>query len=477
MTMGGISENTAFGGKDYKEETYDFGGSGRKTFTAAFDGFSTNRKNGRLTVKEKNCAIGKNGGASPAFALKTAKVGGFIGAFPTADGVTFARIATPSEYGGGVIYKDAVAVGTDKALYRYDENAGAWEATGITFTALPKIQSYFDRDGRESAIFFGGKVAYYTVGGATAVTANHCYKNLGCVTCDRIFFADDDKTVRFSGVISKDSFTDSADEGGKIAFPVSSGLRGICALGKYVYAFFAKQVYRLDARGAARDFSAEEVPYAGGEIKADSPVCCGDKICFIADDGAYVFDGTRFTNFTAESETIDFSAAKSCRSIGVPGKFLYEIVPAESGAGQTAAAARRIYDTEAGTSAEIDLSLENACSYGDFAYVFSDGEEKQIVFDGSADENREYSLERENEDFGKAGRKTLRKIVLRGKGAVRLAVTGGSNSAVYTMELDEAGKSVATRLSAERFSFVLYLQSGTRVSGVKAEYSAFGGEI
>ena len=219
------------------------------------------------------------------------------------------------------------------------------------------------------------------------------------------------------------------------------------------------------------------MPYAGGEIKADSPVCCGDKICFIADDGAYVFDGTRFTNFTAESETIDFSAAKSCRSIGVPGKFLYEIVPAESGAGQTAAAARRIYDTEAGTSAEIDLSLENACSYGDFAYVFSDGEEKQIVFDGSADENREYSLERENEDFGKAGRKTLRKIVLRGKGTARLAVTGGSNSAVYTMELDEAGKSVAPRLSAERFSFVLYLQSGTRVSGVKAEYSAFGGEI
>ena len=179
MTMGGISENTAFGGKDYKEETYDFGGSGRKTFTAAFDGFSTNRKSGRLTVTGKNCAIGKNGGASPAFALKTAKVGGFIGAFPTADGVTFARIATPSEYGGGVIYKDAVAVGTDKALYRYDENAGAWEATGITFTAFPKIQPYFDRDGRESAIFFGGKVAYYTVGGTTAVTANHCYKNLG----------------------------------------------------------------------------------------------------------------------------------------------------------------------------------------------------------------------------------------------------------------------------------------------------------
>lgn len=477
--------------------------TGRKVKRATAKGFS--KWGGEFTAVDGiNFATDEKGRAYPAFALKTAKAGGFIGDFPAAGNLTFTAAAIPSEYGGGVIYRDPIAVSEDGKLYRYNEISCVWEEVeDVSFDKKPKIEPYFETTGKESAVFFGNKVYAYTVGGDVTEIAPFCYKGLGCVASDRVFFAETDKTVAFSGLIAKDATAESADEGGNISFPVAGGLRGVCRLSGYVYVFFAKRAFRLDARGAARDFSTKEVPYAGGEIICGSAVSCGDKICFAADDGGYVFDGEKFENFTAGKSEIDLLNAKEVRCAGVPGKFLFEIVKTrknaagasvidenDAGMGEVNAtsdengggvvrtneeeeAATYVYDTVNKTMAKVNVSLTYACAYGDDAYVFEKGQLKRFVFDGSAESGREYRLERAEEDFGTAGRKTLRSVVLYGKGLVRLSVSGGCEARVYALELTERGVRADLKITAEKFSFGVILTDGAYLSGAEAEYSAF----
>lgn len=471
----------------------------RRVYRAEYGGFSRAREKNKLTVTGENWISDGHGGVFPAFAFESAQVGGFIGAFPAFSAGKITTAALPSEYGGGTIFRDVLVVSSSGGLYKYKESEGAWQAfSDVTFAKPPRTAQFFEANGKECAVIFGGKVYAYVAGGTLETIAAYCYKDLGCVAADRVFFAEDDKTVRFSGVLAKSSIQDSADEGGKTTFPVARGMRGICNLCGDLYVFFAQKVFRVDVKGSARDFQAEEIPYGGGEIFCGSPVSCGNAICFVASDGAYVFDGKSFEKITGRGVRTDFSKVKNCRCIGATGKFLFEI---DGGSGGKATNSnesggikeRYLCDTRTGGFSVLGVDLTYAFSYGDTVYFHADDGMKTFVFDGSgaagsgtegsgsasgngsSGESEEIVcvLKRIDEDFKKTGRKTLRYVTLYGRGRAVLSVAAGSGGVTRAVELKECGVRIKTDVTAEKFSFELRLCGGTYVSGVAAEYAAF----
>ena len=439
----------------------------RRLYKLSFKGFSAQDEQGKLRVKSENCEI-HDGNIYAAYALKKVTLPG-VGEFPKISGATITRVALPADTADGVKMENAIAVCEDNSVYRYNSETLSYDAlSGIALTCTPSVTTYFAANKQEYALLFGGQAAAVRAGGTVTILAKTCYKNFGCAAFERVFYASDDKTVNYSGVLAMDDFTESADEGGRITFPVASGMRGICAFKKHVYVFFAREIYRLAAQGAARDFTAEKVPYAGGEIAEGSPVNCGNAICFLTDEGVFAFDGAEAKNVTADRGEFVFSDLSVWYCAGAAGRYLCEF-------GSSASLTQSVlYNTENSAVSKIILPLKTACAYGNELFVYSGGV-KKFVFDRSVESARSYCVSRLNEPLPCRGLKTLRRIKIYGKGSVRFAFSpyGSYTSTTYSVTLSEYGTEIILNATAQAFSFSLFLGNKAFVSGVDAEYSVF----
>ena len=199
----------------------------RKPHIFRFDGFTRTGEAGKLQVQTRNTEL-SGGGAYPAYALADIVLKGENVVFPAGEG-TIVRAATPAEVSDGVQYEDAIIVTSDLSVYRYEPNTGKYtELTGIALSCLPTIVPYLSAEKDEYAVLFGGTVAAVRAGGTVKTFAGSCYKNYGCAAAERLFFAADGKTVKYSGVLDPGHTTESADEGGYIVLPADSDMRGMC---------------------------------------------------------------------------------------------------------------------------------------------------------------------------------------------------------------------------------------------------------
>ena len=438
----------------------------RKLYRFNFGGFTRSNERGMVRVNAKNAEV-SGGAAYPAFALKNVILKGDEIAFPAGVGKVM-RAATPAEIVDGVKYEDAIAVTADFSVYRYEPNTEVYyKPSGISMTCMPTIVPYLSEEKDEYAVLFGGSVAGVRAGGIVKTFAEKCYKNFGCAAFERLFFAADEKTVKYSGVLSPADQADSADEGGYIVLPASSGMRGMCAFKKHVYVFFEKEIFRIDARGAARNFSAERLTYGGGEIYENSAVSCGNKLCFLTDEGVAAFDGASFENVTKSRIGLDFSALQFVRCAGAAGRY----VCCFGGSAETAKTI--LYNTENGAVSEIDCAAETVCAYGERLYVYDGGAEKEFCFGKRLSGGVSCRLERTNEDFSLSGVKTLKRVTLYGSGNAKLTVSGADGAHAYEIALCEDGVNVVLNMSAERFSFALDLAGGATATGAAAEVYAF----
>ena len=438
----------------------------RKLYKFNFGGFTRKNEGGMMRVNAKNAEIA-GGAAYPAFALKNVILKGDEIAFPAGLGKVL-RAATPAEIVDGVKYEDAIAVTADFSVYRYEPNTEVYyKPSGIAMTCLPTIVPYLSEEKDEYAVLFGGSVAGIRAGGIVKTFAAKCYKNFGCAAFERLFFAADEKTVKYSGVLTPADQADSADEGGYIVLPASSDMRGICAFGKHVYVFFEKEIYRIDARGAARDFSAERLIYGGGAIYENSAASCGEKLCFLTDEGVFAYDGAAFENVTKARIGLNFSAPQFVRCAGAAGRYV-------CGFGGSAETAETIlYNTENGAVSDVDCEAETVCAYGERLYVYSGGAEKEFCFGKRLSGGGLCRLERKNEDFSLEGVKTLKRVTVYGSGNAKLTVIGADGARAYELALSEDGVNVVLNMSAESFSFALDLSDGATATGAAAEVYAF----
>ncbi len=468
---------------------FSAGGSAgaRKLYTYNFGGFTRTNEGGMLRVNAKNAEI-SGGGAHSAYALQKIVLKGDEIEFPAGIGKIL-RAATPGEV-ADVKYEDAVAVTEDLSVYRYEPNTEVYtKLSGITLTCVPNIVPYLSAENDEYAVLFGGVVAGVRAGGIVKKFASACYKNFGCAAFDRLFFASDEKTVKYSGVLAPADQADSADEGGYLVLAAGSAMRGMCAFKKHVYVFFEREIFRIDARGAARDFSVEKLAYGGGPIYENSAFDCGNKLCFTTDEGIYAFDGTAFENVTKKRTELRFSALQSVRCAGAAGKYLCGFggtadsassagSDGSAGSGGSAAAKSILYNAENGAVTEIGAELETACAYGGRLYVYDGGAEKEFLF-GNRAAGVLCRLERADEDFSACGVKTLKRVTVYGKGNAKLSVYGArgdgaeSETREFNLALSESGAVANVDMSAEKFSVALEFSGGAEATGAAAQVYAF----
>lgn len=116
-----------------------------------------------------------------------------------------------------------------------------------------------------------------------------------CVYNDRLFLAVPPFRILYSKPGHPDEFSEVLDESGEIFYFGGTGDEVIAmqALENCMYLFTAHGITRMRMKGAAREFVLEKVDYAGGEIFGNSVGLFGNRICFLASDGVYLFDGSR----------------------------------------------------------------------------------------------------------------------------------------------------------------------------------------
>ncbi len=188
------------------------------------------------------------------------------------------------------------------------------------------------------------------------------YGGYGVLHRERLFLLSGNRLF-FSRPLSFERFTDSGrdpDGFGYIDFSVPFGeSRGIAVLKDRLYLFFRRGILRMRADGEVIGFSAEVLPFGGGEIVENSVACTGERIIFFTDRGMWSHDGSSFQKIEAEGieEIGSFVGAE-----GYCGKYVATVGTQEGG--------RAVFLYENGTESahfvELDGLTGAAAGYGIF---------------------------------------------------------------------------------------------------------------
>ena len=176
--------------------------------------------------------------------------------------------------------------------YLYNDTRQEFEYAMRVFDSTPKILPVYAADG-------GAKLAFCSSEGILLFDGDSKFSSVyargsdaACVFHERLFFAEKPFTLRYSAPLDASMFADSADEGGYIRLPSTGGeIVGLEEWKESIYIFRERGIEKLNAKGAARDFSHETLSYGGGKIFGRSIGKCGKNILFLAEDGVYAFDG------------------------------------------------------------------------------------------------------------------------------------------------------------------------------------------
>ena len=135
---------------------------------------------------------------------------------------------------------------------------------------------------------------------------------------DRVFavLKSDEYKLYFSDDFDPDNWNVSLTEGGYISFTEEMGkIVKVLSFGGYVYIFFEHGIRRLSAYNDQTEFAVRTLYLSVGRIVADTIAVCGDRMMFVASDGAYLFDGlsvkkvlTELAGVFAEDQSLSLAA-------------------------------------------------------------------------------------------------------------------------------------------------------------------------
>ena len=284
---------------------------------------------------------------------------------------------------------------------------------------------------------------------------------------NRLFCALEKCELIYTSPANPTDFTVRVEEGGSIFFPSERGeIVGLEALNGDLYIFYEYGVARLKTAGSPRDFTWEAIGYFGGKIIANSAKNCGDTIFFLAEDGAYRFNGRSFERI---------------------GKSL-EIQPKENGDCVCAVGDGQYYAVYQG----VDLrkhALALDCQSGEGYFFFLP--DNMSFWQGQVFvyyQNRSAILRRattspssdssyfisEETDFSMRGLKRVKRLIVHGKGHCVLTLKTGDISESFEFRcLDKI--ELFPSLRGEKFSFSLQVLSDCDLRALEVETVSLAG--
>jgi hypothetical protein len=372
-------------------------------------------------------------------------------------------------YDGGVKDSIGVVMGNNR-LFIYDELTGTPSlelvATGIKFQKAIRL---FDKVGDEKLLLcYNDKIYRYDPIGTTKTLWLEQAVTDACFFKERLFICNG-KAIKYSSPNDYENLTESVDDGGTIKFVSERGdALAFAVVGEKVYAFFEKGVLKLDLNGAGRDFVATAEPYGGGKIVKGSICVCADKVCFLAYDGVYAFDGNKFRRFGGKSAVNINVKTSYCRSAYEFGRYYLTFDDVKG-------VRRTIY---------FDLGDEDNCGevFAMSALVncngrtlcIKDGYICCLDEDGLLPINDKYLYKVENADFSVSGEKFLRAIELRGRGSCTVKTKGRNGEKRWTIEINGQEK-MLVGLKGEFFTLEIELKKGCVIEELVVELERIGG--
>lgn len=289
-----------------------------------------------------------------------------------------------------------------------------------------------------------------------------------CACKDRVFLALQNGAIAYSDPTYPAYFVKNAG-GGKIQLAYHFGeIVAMVVFENQVYVFHQYGVARMRVTGDVESFDVQPLDYVGGEIYGTSVGVCGNAIFFLAADGVYRFDGSKFSRVENAGIVAPKADANLCRFSVCGDKYILQYVDIDGLSRAVAIAA----DGKSG----YFISEREGLSYsGGVALCQADGYVCILRENAELPTAEQARFVTQRTDFGVSGRKTLRKLRVRGRGLVAMTVTADGSQKEYALSFHQGVASVDTCLLGESFYFSFVLGKNACVQEVAADFSVTKG--
>jgi hypothetical protein len=290
-----------------------------------------------------------------------------------------------------------------------------------------------------------------------------------CIFHERAFAVTQPYTVRYCAPLEIGDWSGDADQGGYIELPADEGkIVGMVTLKEAVYIFREKNILRLSARGGARDFVVDRMGYGGGKILKGTVENCGEKIFFLAEDGAYAFDGS--TSYRV-CQSLDISPVGGGQGFNhgfVDGKYLVRYTDRKN------VKKLLVIDaiSENGYFAFSDaVGLSNV--YGG-VICYSDKTVKMFSKDGDLPDGEKSIFQASSVDFGVRDRKLVREIRLKGVGGGTLTLESEETNESTSFVFSDGFAKIATACRGDLFNLTIDLDEHTKICEIEIALEKIG---
>ena len=357
-------------------------------------------------------------------------------------------------------------IATDGVLYSYEEASLTFEHQ-IPVSVEANMVCVADENGEKRTILSGEGYYWTRVDGSWMEYTLEGAKTAICVCKNRVFIALHKATLAYSDPALPWSFDSTVEGGGRIRLPYEFGeIVALLTFENRVYAFHQYGVTRVDVEGAAEDFKAQPLDYVGGEIYGKSVGICDNAVFFLAADGVYCFDGSKFELVETEIEILPSDTVKDC-SYGVYKQKYFVQYTDINGKIRCVAAAntKDAYFTEE-RQALSQCGGKALFCLGGYVQTFKDKGGTYAV---------KGTFSTQKTDFGVRGKKTLRGLRVTGRGMVVMSIKGDGFERTETLDLKDGVVCVDLRRLGESFSFDFTLQGDACVRSVTVDFSVTNG--
>jgi|GEM_PF-3290681 len=433
----------------HKEREY------RKT-TVRYDGFSTAEKAGKMCATHAYGVTTKSGKLAQGQGLSYLAHEGADVRLP--EGETLQKLGiVPNFLDEGRFHQPIIS--TRRAVMYYAASTKTFTnlltaSPVCRFLALPMPSGDV-----MAGILLPGSLWTYGVLNWVRKGCDGSFTSAACVYGNRLFVVDTNNVLLYSAPYEYANFTDSADEGGRltVADPIDP-FRQLIAIGDEMYCLTRKRIFCLEGRGAARDFTLREVPYAGDAILEGSGAAFGDRLVFLTGEGMYSVQKGKATRLSASVPVGQISTV-----------------------GAEAVATGDVYYFPCLVNGEkrtlcVDAE-EGGCSYTQYTPVLCayDGEAYGMAEDGRFFVFRhgcplpQATFVKQGERFGDGRDKTLKILRLYGEGEVTLSVAGRNARREKTLTLTPFGEEIKVSLKGKAFDIAISPKVGSVVTAIEAD--------
>ncbi len=325
----------------------------------------------------------------------------------------------------------------------------------------PSCHLLRDQYKRVYCLFAGSIAAYCTTNGYIYTRAGTGNLLGACAAGKRFFLLYEDGVVAYCAPFAPSNWSGGSQEGGELFIPSSAGkARAIAGYGRFLYLFAERAVYRVTVKARASDFVVEQLAYDGGKILPRSALSTGTGVCFLAENGLYYVDGDRVERRCAHMPILPTSS-QSVRVGYCDNLVIFEYL-------SWAAERTRLVVYPDGRSAFF-------CSpYGKLGgseyFYGSNGVQRYVRLPSAGRYLTTPTFDTDWEDLGYSGRKTLKRLSVRGRGEVTVWITVGSVSHEYSVKMKDGKGEVKLCEQGAAFAFRLAPRGDCELKSMTVEY-------